>query len=112
MRDDIAAKYVRENFAPKDRLAVVLVEKRTGAVIQRLATAEKVASEDFQSWLRHKNADRSEVYVSMNALHETRGAGRKPMSQLFGTCTWTLTITAQPRSKNCSLARICRSRTT
>jgi len=83
MRDDIAAKYVRENFAPKDRLAVVLVEKRTGAVIQRLATAEKVASEDFQSWLRHKNADRSEVYVSMNALHENaRGRTKADVSTI------------------------------
>ena len=54
MRNQIASKYIHENFEPGDRLAVVLVQKRTGAVVQRLAPAEKIASEDFQAWLRTK----------------------------------------------------------
>jgi hypothetical protein len=37
---EIAAAYIRDNFQPTDRLAVVLLNKRLGAVIQRLATAE------------------------------------------------------------------------
>ena len=65
---DAGAAYIRENFAPTDRLAVVLLNKRTDSVIQRLAAAEKVAAPDFQAWLRHQNAQRWEVYVSMNAL--------------------------------------------
>src|SRR6266851_2215449 len=66
---DIAATYIREGFSPKDRLAVVLLNKRAGAVIQRMAAAEKIAASDFQEWLRHKNAGGLDVYISMNVLH-------------------------------------------
>ncbi len=69
MNRDIAPQYIRDNFEPGDRLAVVLLHKRSGAVIQRLATAERIASPEFQAWLRHKNAQKHEVYLSMNALH-------------------------------------------
>src|SRR5262245_49348924 len=68
MNRDMAAEYVRDNFKATDRLAAVLLNKRTGAVIQRLASAEKIAARDFQSWLRYLNAQRWEVYLSMNAL--------------------------------------------
>jgi hypothetical protein len=64
----IAPKYIRDNFEPSDRLAVVLLNKRTGAVTQRIASAERIAAPDFQAWLRHKNAQKQEVYISMNAL--------------------------------------------
>jgi hypothetical protein len=70
MNRDTAGDYLRCNFEPKDRLAVVLVNKRGGSVIQRLATAEKIAAPDFQAWLRQKNAQEHEVYISMNALRE------------------------------------------
>jgi hypothetical protein len=73
-RKDLASNYLRENFEPSDRLAIVLVHKPTRGVLQRLATAEQIASPDFQRWLRHKNANQHEVYVSMNALKdEARG---------------------------------------
>jgi hypothetical protein len=65
---EIASNYLRDNFAPDDRLAVVLLHKRTGAVVQRLASAERIAAADFQAWLRVKNAGQNEVYISMNAL--------------------------------------------
>lgn len=61
-------RYILANFEPQDRLAVVLIHKRSGSVLQRLAPAERMAAEDFQAWLRHKNAGQHEVYVSMNAL--------------------------------------------
>jgi hypothetical protein len=67
---EIAAAYLQENFEPNDRLAIVLIHKRTGAVLQRLAAAERIAASDFQAWLRHKNAGQNEVYISMNALRE------------------------------------------
>jgi hypothetical protein len=67
-QDGTASQYIRENFAPSDRLAVVLLNKRTQDVIQRLASAERIAVEDFQAWLRLQNADGYEVYLSMNAL--------------------------------------------
>lgn len=66
----VAVTYIRENFRPEDRLAVVLLNKRTNAVIQRLAEAQKIAEPDFQAWLRLKNNNhRCEIYISMNALH-------------------------------------------
>jgi RepB DNA-primase from phage plasmid len=68
MERNIASKYIKDNFKPSDRLAVVLLDKRNDAVIQRIATAEQIAAPEFQAWLRHKNAQRYEVYVSMNTL--------------------------------------------
>jgi hypothetical protein len=69
MNPDIAAVYIRENFNATDRLAVVLLNKRTGSFIQRLAEAEGIAASDVQAWLRGQNDQGYEVYVSMNALH-------------------------------------------
>jgi hypothetical protein len=70
-RQDIASDYIRDNFKPSDRLAVVLVHKQTGAVVQRVAPADRIATTDFQAWLHQKNAERFEVFISMNALHQT-----------------------------------------
>jgi hypothetical protein len=63
--------FIRENFDRHDRLAIVLLNKRTHEVIQRLATAESMTSSDFQAWLQFKNREGFEVYLSMNALSET-----------------------------------------
>src|SRR5262249_29609182 len=67
-RETVASRYVKRSFESTDRLAVVLMNKRTSSVIQRIASAETIASDDFQAWLRHQNAQRQEVYISMNAL--------------------------------------------
>src|SRR5258708_28617153 len=67
-RDDAAAQYLRENFEPSDRLALVLLNKRTRDVIQRIASAGRIAQEDFQAWLRFQNATGYDVHISMNAL--------------------------------------------
>lgn len=66
---ELGASFVRGDFDPVDRLAIVLLQRRTDAVIQRLASAEQIEARDFQDWLRFQNAQRFEVYVSMNALH-------------------------------------------
>jgi hypothetical protein len=68
MDPDIPVRHIRENFKPEDHIAMVLIQKETHRVVQRIATAEKVVSPEFQAWLRHQNASRFEVYVSMNAL--------------------------------------------
>jgi hypothetical protein len=65
----VAATYVESNFDRDDRLAVIVFDRHTGAVTQRLARAESIAGPDFQAWLRHKNAHRCDIYISMNALH-------------------------------------------
>src|SRR5689334_21185961 len=72
-RRQASVDYLRDNFRPNDRLAVVLINKRSDTVIQRLTTAERLASEEVQGWLREQNQQRFEVYVSMNAL---RGIAR------------------------------------
>lgn len=65
---EIAARYIYENFAPSDRLAIVLINRQTEKVLQRLSTAAVIATDDMLDWLGRRNEDRSEVYVSMNAL--------------------------------------------
>jgi hypothetical protein len=71
------SNFIGENFDPSDRLAVVLLNKRTQEVVQRLASAESIAAPDFQAWLRHKNAQRCEIYLSMNALHASASGRTK-----------------------------------
>jgi hypothetical protein len=64
-----AGDYIRANFREDDRLAVVLIQKSTGAVTQRIADVDRITSDQFQAWLRYMNSKRHEVYVSMNALN-------------------------------------------
>src|SRR5438552_2790689 len=83
MSDNCATDYIRDNFRPDDRLAVVLLNKRTNSVIQRLAEAERIAAMHFQSWLRYENGQRYEVYISMNALREgARGRTKADVSAI------------------------------
>jgi hypothetical protein len=75
--------YIRDNFRPDDRLAVVLVNKQQGDVAQRIASADKIAGEEFQRWLRHMNAQKYEVYVSMNSLQPgARGRTKADIDQI------------------------------
>src|SRR5690242_13501189 len=64
----ISAVYISQNFQPTDRLAAVLLNKRTNSIIQRLASTEQMVAVDFQAWLHEQNAHRYDVYISMNAL--------------------------------------------
>jgi hypothetical protein len=78
-----ARDYIRDNFRPEDRLAVVLVNKHKGDVVQRIASADKIAGEEFQRWLRHMNAAKYEVYVSMNSLQPgARGRTKADIDQV------------------------------
>lgn len=65
-----ASAFLQDHFQPSDRLAMVLVNKRCGDVVQRLAKAEEIASPDIHAWLLFKNSSGYEVYLSMNALHD------------------------------------------
>jgi len=71
METDDMRRYLLANFRPDDRLAVVLINKRTRSEIQRLTTAETLPEPECQEWLRHQNAQGYEVYLSMNALTPT-----------------------------------------
>lgn len=63
-----AVEYIERNYEPCDRLAIVVRNRLTGETTQRLASAEKIASPDFQAWLRHKNARGADIYISQNAF--------------------------------------------
>jgi hypothetical protein len=63
-----AVEYIELNYQPSDRLAIVVRNRLTGETTQRLASAEKIASNDFQAWLRHKNARGTGIYISQNAF--------------------------------------------
>jgi hypothetical protein len=63
-----AVEYIERNYQPSDRLAIVVRNRLTGETTQRLASAEKIASSDFQAWLRHKNARGADIYISQNAF--------------------------------------------
>ncbi len=63
-------EYIKANYEPSDRLALVVLNRHQAETIQRIATAEAI-SDRFQGWLRHKNAQGSDIYISQNALNET-----------------------------------------
>lgn len=66
---EVPVRYLRENFQRGDQIAVVLIQKQTHRVIQRISTVDKIGEREFQAWLRHANANRFEVYVGMNTLN-------------------------------------------
>ena len=74
MDRELSSRYIRENFEASDRLAVVLVDAKKRKATQRIASADRIASPDYQAWLRHRNASGEEIYISMNTLRpEARG---------------------------------------
>lgn len=70
MDPEVPVRYIRDNFRPDDRLAVVIIDKQTHRTVQRISTADRIARPDFQAWLRHENASRREIYIGMNSLKE------------------------------------------
>jgi hypothetical protein len=60
------AKYILESFEPTNRIAVLALNRDFRETVQRIISAEKAASPEFQAWLRHKNASGSDIYVTWN----------------------------------------------
>jgi hypothetical protein len=73
--ETVAQRFLRENFEGEDWLAVVVRNRRNGETIQRITTAQRISTYEFQAWLRDKNANGSDVYLSLNTLKE-RSHGR------------------------------------
>jgi hypothetical protein len=63
-----ASEYILDNFEPADRIAILVLNRDAADTIQRITTAQKAASPEFQSWLRYKNANGWDIYVGMNPL--------------------------------------------
>ena len=71
MPDTLSApEYILDNFKPSDRIAVLLRNRSTGEVVQRIASVEKIAARDFQEWLSDRNGAGFDIYVGMNTLKE------------------------------------------
>jgi hypothetical protein len=69
MKDISASEYIRTNFHPSDRIAVLVRNGGTGETIQRIATAERIAGTSTQEWLQHKNEKEAcDIYIGMNTL--------------------------------------------
>ena len=70
MRRDASA-YIRANFQPEDRLAVVLIQQEgeeKGRVVQKFWSAAMAAAPKTQAWLRYRNAHGWDIYASANPL--------------------------------------------
>jgi hypothetical protein len=65
-----ASEYILDNFKATDRVAVLVLNRQLGETTQRITTAQKAASPEFQAWLRYKNANGADIYVGMNALQQ------------------------------------------
>src|SRR5438034_7332736 len=65
-----ASEYILDNFKPSDRVAILLRNRTTEEVIQRIASAEKIAAPDFQQWLKERNGGGYDIYIGMNTLKE------------------------------------------
>src|SRR5712664_2254980 len=65
-----ASQYLKENFEPSDRIAILLLNRSRGETTQRITSAEKASSPEFQAWLRYKNASGADIYVGMNPLRQ------------------------------------------
>lgn len=67
-----SADYIRANFQPSERIAVLLRNTQRRETVQRISTAERIAANPVQDWLRYKNAKEGfDIYVGMNALKPT-----------------------------------------
>lgn len=60
--------FIKDNYDPDDRLAVVIKNPHENRVTQRMDTAKAIASPDFQKWLRDHNECGAEIYLTTNTL--------------------------------------------
>jgi RepB DNA-primase from phage plasmid len=64
-----AIEYLRSNFHPGDRIAVLVRNGTAGEALQRITSAERLAGIQVQDWLHHKNEKEScDIYIGMNVL--------------------------------------------
>jgi hypothetical protein len=62
------SEYILDNFERTDRIALLLLNRDFAETIQRITSADKASSPEFQAWLRYKNATGSDIYIGMNPL--------------------------------------------
>lgn len=62
--------YILDNFKPSDRVAVLLRNRTTAEIIQRIASVKDIAAHDFQQWLTDRNQAGFDIYMGMNTLKD------------------------------------------
>ena len=81
--DSTASRYINSTFRPNDRVALLLVNRKNGAVVQRIGSVQKFASEPSQQWLIRKNSEGFDVYIGMNPLKpEARGRRKTDIAEI------------------------------
>jgi hypothetical protein len=65
-----ASEYVLALFEPTDNVAVLARNRRTGQTVQRITTAEIVASPEFQASLRRENFAGADIFIVMNPIKD------------------------------------------
>ena len=63
-------EYIRSLFDARDRVALVAIPRGEGggAVVQKVYSAEIVAADRTQAWLRHLNAARHDLFLGVNPV--------------------------------------------
>jgi hypothetical protein len=64
------SEYILDLYERTNRVAILALNRHFRETVQRLTSADKAASPDFQAWLRHKNASGSDIYIGMNPLKQ------------------------------------------
>ena len=78
-----APEYILDNFAHTERIAMLVLNREFGETIQRITSAQKAASPEFQAWLRYKNANGSDIYIGMNPLKKDAATRTKEEIELI-----------------------------
>ena len=98
-----ASEYILDNFKPTDRVAILVLNRQLGETTQRITTAQKASSPEFQAWLRYKNANGADIYVGMNALQQHASTRTKDdidivneLTRLLPPPVWIATLEIHP----------------
>ena len=65
-----ASEYILNNFMLYDRVAILLRNRATEEIIQRIAPVKDVAAPEFQQWLTDRNRAGFDIYIGMNTLKD------------------------------------------
>jgi hypothetical protein len=77
------AEYLKGHYLPDDRLALVLIQRSTGAVKHEFRSARELADWKLQAHIRAANAGAADIYLSVNTLHpEATGRTKGDIDQI------------------------------
>src|SRR5256885_13181865 len=76
-----ASEYILDNFEQTDRIAMLVLNRDFGETIQRITSAQKASSPEFQAWLRYKNANGSDIYIGQNPLRKDASTRKKEKTE-------------------------------